>query len=39
MENLNDSKDKNRAGENIKQKIKTSAKESQGLYKLKQHKT
>ena len=34
MENLNDNKDINRAWENIKENIKTSAKESLGLYKL-----
>jgi len=38
LENLNDSKDINRTWENIKESIKTSAKESLGLYKLKQHK-
>jgi hypothetical protein len=38
LENLSDSKDRNRAWENIKENIKTSAKESQALYKLKQHK-
>jgi len=38
MENLNDSKDVNRAWEDIKEYIKTSAKESLGLYKLKKHK-
>ena len=32
------SEDKDRAWENIKENIKTSAKESLGLYKLKQHK-
>jgi hypothetical protein len=37
-ENLGDSKDINRTWENIKEKIKISAKESLGLYKLKQHK-
>jgi biotin synthase-like enzyme len=35
---LKDSKDINRAWENIKDNIKTSAKESLGLYELKQHK-
>jgi len=35
--NLNDSEDINRAWENIKENIKTSAKESLGLYELKQH--
>ena len=38
LENLDDSKDINRAWENIKENIKTSAKESLGLYELKQHK-
>ena len=38
MENLNDSQDIYRAGENIKENIRTSAKESLGLYELKQHK-
>ena len=38
LKNLNDSEDINRAWENIKEKIKTSAKESLGLYELKQHK-
>ena len=38
VENLNVSKDINRVWENIKQIIKTSAKESLGLYELKQHK-
>jgi len=37
LENLNDSEDLNRAWENIKENI-TSAKESLGLYDLKQHK-
>jgi hypothetical protein len=37
LENLNDSKDINRAWENVKEKIRTSAKESLGLYELKQH--
>jgi len=37
-ENLNDDKDINRAWENIKENIKTSAKESLGLQELKQHK-
>ena len=37
LENLNDSEDMNRAWENIKENIKTSAKEFPGLYKLKQH--
>ena len=38
MENLNDDEDINRAWENIKENIKTSAKESLGLHELKQHK-
>ena len=38
MENLSDSKDINRAWENINEKIITSAKESLGLHELKQHK-
>jgi len=38
LENLCDSEDINRAWENIKGNIKTSAKESLGLYELKQHK-
>jgi predicted lipase len=38
LENLNDSKDINRDWENIKEYIKTSAKESLDLQKLKQHK-
>jgi len=38
LENLNDSQDINRAGENVKENIRTSAKESLGLYELKQHK-
>jgi hypothetical protein len=37
LENLNDSKDINRAWENTKENIKISAKEILGLYKLKQH--
>jgi len=37
LESLSDSEDINRTWENIKQNIKTSAKESLGLYKLKQH--
>ena len=37
LESLSDSEDINRAWENIKQNIKTSAKESLGLYRLKQH--
>ena len=38
MQNLNDSEDINRVWGNIKQNIITSAKESLGLYELKQHK-
>ena len=38
LENLSDSKDVNRVWENIQENIKTSVKESLGLYKLKQHK-
>ena len=38
MENLSDDEDINRAWENIEENIKTSVKESQGLYELKQHK-
>jgi hypothetical protein len=38
LENLNDSNDINRARENIKENIKTSSKETLGLYELKQHK-
>jgi len=38
LENLSDDEDINRAWENIKENIKTSAKESLGLHKLKQHK-
>jgi hypothetical protein len=38
LENLNDDEDVNRTWENIKQNIKTSAKESLGLHELKQHK-
>jgi hypothetical protein len=37
-QNLNDNKDKNEAWENIKENINTSAKDSLGLYDLKQHK-
>ena len=37
LENLNDSEDINGAWENIKENIKTSAKESLGLFELKQH--
>jgi len=39
LENLNDSEGMNRAWENIKETIKISAKESLGLYELKQYKT
>jgi len=38
LENLSDGKDIQRAWENIKENIKTSAKESLGLHELKQHK-
>jgi hypothetical protein len=38
LEDFNDSEDINRAWENIKENIKTSAKESLGMYKLKHHK-
>jgi len=38
LENLSDGEDINRAWEHIKENIKTSAKESLGLYELKQHK-
>ena len=38
MENLDVDEDVNRARENIKENIKTSAKESLGLHKLKRHK-
>ena len=38
LENLNESEDINRAWENIKENIKTSAKDSLGMYELKQHK-
>jgi hypothetical protein len=38
LENLNDSKDISRDWENITENIKTSAKKSLGLQKLKQHK-
>jgi len=37
LENLNDNQDINRAWKNIREIIKTSAKESPGLYELKQH--
>jgi hypothetical protein len=38
LENLNAHEDVNRAWENIKEKIKTSAKESLGLHEFKRHK-
>jgi hypothetical protein len=38
LENLRDSEDINRAWQKIKENIKTSAKESLGLLKLRQHK-
>jgi len=38
LENLSDSEDISRAWENIPENIKTSAKDSLGLYELKQHK-
>jgi hypothetical protein len=38
LEKLKDGKDINRAWENIKENIKTSAKESLGLHELKKHK-
>jgi len=38
LENLNINEDVNRAWENIKENIKTSAKESVGLRELKRHK-
>jgi len=38
LENLNDDEDVNMTWENIKENIKTSAKESLGLHELKQHK-
>jgi len=38
LESLNDRDDINRAWENVKQNIKTSAAESLGQYELKQHK-
>jgi len=37
LENLGDGEDINRAWENIKENIKTSAKESLGLHEMKQH--
>ena len=39
LENLNDSMDVNRAGGDIKENIKISAKESLGLYELNQYKS
>jgi len=38
MENVNDREDIHGAWENIRENIKTSAKESRGLYEWKQHK-
>jgi hypothetical protein len=38
LENLNAEEDVNKAWENIKENIKTSAKESLGVHELKQHK-
>jgi hypothetical protein len=38
MDNSNDSEDINRASKNTKENIKTSAKDSLGLYELKHHK-
>jgi len=38
LENLNNDEDVNRTWKNIKENIQTSAKESLGLHKLKQHK-
>jgi hypothetical protein len=38
LENLNNNEDINRPSENIKEKIKTSAKQRLSLYELKQHK-
>jgi len=38
LDNLNDGEDIDRAWENIKENIKTSAKDSPGMYELKQHK-
>jgi len=38
LQNLSDGEDVNRASENIKENIKTSAKDSLGLHELKQHK-
>ena len=39
LDNINDSEDINRAGENIKENIKTPAQDILGLYELKQHKS
>jgi len=39
VQNLHVNKEINRAWENIQENIKTSAKESQGLYEIKQHMT
>ena len=39
LENLNEDEDVNRTWENIKENIKTSAKESLGVHEWKQHKT
>jgi hypothetical protein len=39
MENVSDNEDLNRAWENIREKVKISARESLGLYELKQHRT
>jgi len=39
LENLSDDKDINRAWENIKENIKTSARDSLGLHELKQHRS
>jgi len=38
LENLRDSEDINTAWENIQENVKTSAKETLGLYEMKQHK-
>jgi len=38
LENISNGEDINRACENVKEDIKTSAKESLGIYELKQHK-
>jgi len=38
LENLNDDEDVNRAWENVKENIRTSAKENLGLHELKRHK-